>query len=159
MIRFTPLASALIWMGVLAAPTAAQSGQYAAISAADSVEFVEEAKDIQARYECYREQRTPPDWADLSSRCDDIVGRFCFRFPDHVDVDDWRAPEGPLELELAETRLLKDLDAIAEEIPGDLWIIGQRVYYLTDVNAHLSVADLARHCGGRAHWWCTALIG
>ena len=78
---------------------------------------------------------------------------------DHVDVDDWRAPEGPLELELAETRLLKDLDAIAEEIPGDLWIIGQRVYYLTDVNAHLSAADLARHCGGRAHWWCAALIG
>jgi hypothetical protein len=27
------------------------------------------------------------------------------------------------------------------------------------VNAHLSAADLARHCGGRAHWWCTALIG
>ena len=41
MIHFTPLASALIRMGVLAAPTAAQSGQYAAISAADSVEFVE----------------------------------------------------------------------------------------------------------------------
>ena len=60
MIRFTPLASALIWMGFLAAPTAAQSGQYAAISAADSVELVEEAKDIQARYERYREQRTPP---------------------------------------------------------------------------------------------------
>ena len=86
------------------------------------------------------------------------MGRFCFRFPDHVDIDDWRAPEGPLELELAETRLLKDLDAIAQKIPGDLWIIGQRVYYLTDVNAHLSAADLARHCGGRAHWWCTALI-
>ena len=60
MIRFTPLASALIWMGVLAAPTAAQSGQYAAISAPDSVELVKKAKDIQARYERYREQRTPP---------------------------------------------------------------------------------------------------
>ena len=63
-IRFTPLASALIWMGVLAAPTAApsaaQSGQYAAISAPDSVELVKKAKDIQTRYERYREQRIPP---------------------------------------------------------------------------------------------------
>ena len=59
-IRFTPLASALIWMGVLAAPTAAQSGHYAVISAADSVELVEKAKDVQARYERYRVQRTPP---------------------------------------------------------------------------------------------------
>ena len=47
-------------MGALALPTRALSEQYAARSVADSLELVEEAKDIQARYERYREQRTPP---------------------------------------------------------------------------------------------------
>ena len=114
-------------------------------------------RDIQARYERYREQRTPPDLADLSRRCDDVVGRFCFRFPDYADVDDWRAPEEPVELELARTRVLKDLGDIARKIPGDPWILGQRVYYLTDMGAWTSAANLARRCGGRTHWWCTAL--
>ena len=144
-------------MGALALPTRALSEQYAAPSVADSLELVEEAKDIQARYERYREQRTPPDLADLSRRCDDVVGRFCFRFPDYADVDDWRAPEEPVELELARTRVLKDLGDIARKIPGDPWILGQRVYYLTDMGAWTSAANLARRCGGRTHWWCTAL--
>ena len=82
------------------------------------LELLEEAKAIQARYERYREQRTPPSLASLTNRCDDIVGRYCFRFPDHVDVDDWRAPEQPVELELARTRVLKDIGNIGVKIPG-----------------------------------------
>ena len=157
MIRFAPLACALMLMGVLAVPTRALSGQQVAPSVPDSLELLEEAKDIQARYERHRERGTPPDLADLSTRCDDIVGRFCFRFPDHVAVDDWRAPEEPVDLELARTRVLRDLGRIARKIPGDLWILGQRVYYLTDMGAWANAASLARRCGGRTHWWCTAL--
>jgi len=123
----------------------------------DSLVLVAEAKDVQARYERYREQRTPPDLADVTRRCDEIVGRYCFRFPDHIDVDDWRAPEPPVELELARTRVLEDLGTIAGKIPGDLWILGQRVYYLTDFGAWTNATNLARRCGGRTHWWCTAL--
>ena len=163
MIRFPPplpaLASSLVLIGALAFPGHALSGQHAASSVADSLDLLEQARDVQARYERYREQRTPPDLADLSRRCDDIVGRFCFRFPDHVDVDDWRAPRQPVELELARTRVLEDLGEIARKIPGDLWIMGQRVYYLTDMGAWSTAANLARRCGGRTHWWCTALAG
>ena len=140
-------------IGALALPAGALGEQHAAPSVADSLELLEEAKDVQARYERYREQRTPPDLASLSRRCDEIVGRYCFRFPDHIDVDDWRAPEQPVELELARTRVLKDLGNIAGKIPGDLWILGQRVYYLTDLGAWTNAASLARRCGGRTHWW------
>ena len=135
----------------------AASAQYAPPTVADSLELLEEAKAVQARFERYREQRTPPDLADLSLRCDDIVGRFCSRFPDHIDVHEWRPPEDLPELDLARTRVLKDLSEIAEKIPGDLWILGQRVYYLTDNGAMTGAAGLARRCGGRTHWWCTAL--
>ena len=140
-------------------PAQALSGQFAATSVSDSLELVAEAKDIQARYERYREQRTPPDLADVTRRCDEIVGRYCFRFPDHIDVDDWRAPEQPVELELARTRVLEDLASIGGKIPRDLWILGQRVYYLSDLGAWTNAANLARRCGGRTHWWCTALVG
>ena len=122
-----PLALGALALGALALPSPALSEQYAPPSVADSLEFLEDAKEIQARYERYREQRTPPDLADLTRRCDDIVGRFCFRFPDHEDVHDWRAPEEPVELELARTRVLKDLGDIARKIPGDPWILGQRL--------------------------------
>ena len=152
-----PVSVWLMLMGALALPVRALSGQLTAPSVSDSLELVAEAKDVQARYERYREQRTPPDLADVSRRCDEIVGRYCFRFPDHIDVDDWRAPEQPVELELARTRVLEDLGIIAGKIPGDLWILGQRVYYLTDLGAWTNAANLARRCGGRTHWWCTAL--
>ena len=144
-------------LALLVLPAQALSGQSPAPSASDSLALVAEAKDIQARYERYREQRTPPDLADVTRRCDEIVGRYCFRFPDHIDVDDWRAPESPVELELARTRVLEDLGSIAGKIPGDLWILGQRVYYLTDLGAWTNATNLARRCGGRSHWWCTAL--
>ena len=144
-------------IGALALTAPDLSGQFAAPSVTDSLEFLEEAKDVQARYERYREQRTPPDLADVTRRCDEIVGRYCFRFPDHIDVDDWRVPEQPMELELARTRVLEDLGNIGGKIPGDRWILGQRVYYLTDLGAWTNAANLAKRCGGRTHWWCTAL--
>ena len=58
---------------------------------------------------------------------------------------------------MARTRVLKDLGNIGGKIPGDLWILGQRVYYLTDLGAWTNAANLAKRCGGRTHWWCTAL--
>ncbi len=57
----------------LVLPAQALTGQFAAPVASDSLEFLEEARDVQARYERYREQRTPPDLADVTARCDEIV--------------------------------------------------------------------------------------
>ena len=53
-----------------------------------------------------------------------------------------------MELELARTRVLEDLRNIGRKIPGDLWILGQRVYYLTDLGAWANAANLAKRCGG-----------
>ncbi len=154
-------------MGVLAFPALVLGGvplrahtlaaQTSSPSPADSLDLLEQAKDVQARYERYREQRTLPDLAALTNRCDDVVGRYCFRFPDHIGVDEWRAPDQPVELELARTRVLRDLGDIAGKIPGDLWVLGQRVYYLTGMGAWGNAVGLAQRCGGRSHWWCTAL--
>jgi hypothetical protein len=164
-IRLFALALVLSLNGPLVSPPRASSeqnepsAQNESISAADSLVLLAQAKDVQARYERFREQRMPPQLADLTRRCDDMVGRYCFRFPDHLDVDDWRAPEPSVELELGRTRLLSDLADIAAKIPGDLWILGQRVYYLTDMGAWANAANVARRCGGGTHWWCTALSG
>ena len=155
-----PVSTWLVLIGLIspfALAASALAEPQTPISSADSLDLLAQAKDVQARYERYREQRTPPGLASLTNRCDEMVGRYCFRFPDHIAVDDWHAPEPPVELELARTRLLGDLANIAGKMPGDLWILGQRVYYLTGMGAGANAANLARRCGGRTHWWCTAL--
>ena len=125
----------------------------------DSLSLLEEARDVQARVERYREQRTPPELASSVRRCDEIVGRFCFRFEELNESLPWQAPQDPVELELARTRAITELAVIARKIPGDLWVLGQRVYYLGEAHAWQNAASVALRCGGQVHWWCTALLG
>lgn len=130
----------------------------AQVSEADSLALVEKALDIQARYERFREERTPPDYATLSERCDDVVGRFCFRFQPHEPGREWTPPEQPVELEMAMTRLIRDLRDVGRSIPGDRWITGQRVYYYGAAGAWRDAASVAKSCEAET-WWCTALLG
>lgn len=125
----------------------------------DSLGLLEEARDVQARVERYREQRTPPELASIVRRCDEIVGRLCFRFEELHEEMPWEAPQAPIELELARTRAITKLGQIARKIPGDPWVLGQRVYYLGEANAWQMASSVAQRCGGRTHWWCTALLG
>jgi len=139
---------------ILAAPlpVAAQ------LSEADSLSQLDKARDVQARYERYREQRTPPDMATLSVRCDDVVGRYCFHFERHEPGQEWTPPEQPVELEMALTRVIRDLRAVQRELPGDRWVTGQRVYYLGEAGAWRNAARVAENCRA-ATWWCSALLG
>ena len=96
----------------------------------DSVALHEEAKDSQARFERFREERIPPELAGFARGCDDIIGRFCLRFEDGEDESEWKVPEEPVEFSMARVRVLRELRDVGEEIPGDSWVLGQRVIYI-----------------------------
>jgi hypothetical protein len=89
-----------------------------------------------------------------AARCDERIGRYCYwydPFPDAVR-------EEPQAVGRARERLLHDLAAAAERIPGDGWIAGQLVRYLAEHGLRDSAIITARRCHAEA-WWCGALEG
>ncbi len=147
--------SAMLVGLILAAPSSL-SGQEAN---PDSLDLLAKAKDVQARFERYREQRIPPELATYGGRgCDDLVGRFCLRFGNGEDDDEWMVPEEPVEFGMARVQVLRDLAEVGKEIPGDSWVLGQRVYYMGEVGNWSEAENLIRRCSGE-QWWCTALFG
>lgn len=163
MTRFVTTPATLVLSAVLAgtltlAPSGL-SGQDAGLAEADSLELLEKAKDAQARFERYREERIPPQLAGYGGGCDDIIGRFCLRFETGEDESEWTVPEEPIEFGMARVRVLRDLAEVAGDIPGDSWVLGQRVYYMGEVGNWARAESLVRECGGQDHWWCTALLG
>ncbi len=84
-----PAAAAAAVFGV--APAFAAESQDA--SNPDSVALHEEAKEVQARFERFREERIPPELGGFGRGCDEIVGRFCLRFEDGEDESEWTVPE------------------------------------------------------------------
>ena len=153
------LALAAIFMGLLPAARSGLAGQ----ENPDSLDLLKEAKEIQAKFERYREQRIPPElpWAGGGGGgrgCDDLVGRFCLRFGNGEDDDDWAVPKEPVEFGMARVQVLKDLAEIGKKIPGDSWVLGQRVFYMGEVGNWSEAEGLIRRCSGE-QWWCTALYG
>ena len=145
-----------VLVGLMPAVPADLSGQE---SNPDSLKLLAKAKDVQAKFERYREQRIPPELPTYGGRgCDDLVGRFCLRFGNGEDDDEWQVPEEPIEFGMARVQVLKDLAEIGQEIPGDSWVLGQRVYYMGEVGNWSEAENLIRRCSGE-QWWCTALLG
>ena len=153
------LALAAIFMGLLPAARADLAGQ----ENPDSLDLLAEAKEVQAKFERYREQRMPPEYPTAGGGgggggCDDLIGRFCLTMGNGDDDEEVEVPEEPVEFGMARVQLLKDLAEIAEEIPGDSWVLGQRVYYMGQVGNWSSADGLIRRCSGE-QWWCTVLYG
>ena len=124
----------------------------------DSVALHEKAKEAQARFERFREERIPPELAGYGGGCDEIVGRFCLRFEDGEDESEWTVPEEPIEFGMARVQVLEELAEIHAQIPRDSWILGQRVFYMGEVGDWRGAENLIRRCGG-GNWWCTSLLG
>ncbi|GMR12672.1 MAG: hypothetical protein BMS9Abin29_0863 [Gemmatimonadota bacterium] len=152
MLALAPAAAGTL---TFAGPTSVE----AQVSEADSLELLAKAKDVQTRFERYREERIPPELGRGGRGCDDLVGRFCLRFGGEDESGEWQVPEEPIEFGMARVRVLRDLAEIARKIPGDEWVLGQRVYYMGEVGDWGRAEKLAQQCGGRESWWCTALIG
>lgn len=122
----------------------------------DSSALHREARAAQARFERRRIARLPWTWAGGGGSCDERIGRMCLRFG---SGSDWERPEEDEAIREARDELLAALEDIAREIPGDDWVLGQRVHYLGEEERWGEAEALARECGGATPWWCRALLG
>lgn len=122
----------------------------------DSAELLERARDAQRRFEGVRRRHLPTAFGGGSRSCDDQVGRMCWA---HDSGSLWTPePEAP-EVTAAREALLAELAEVAGAIPGDEWVLGQRVWYLVEADRPAEAREVARRCGGPSTWWCAALEG
>jgi hypothetical protein len=119
----------------------------------DSQEILRQAKLAQQRFERLRRQQL----AKLSTRdigCHERIGWYCLYFP-RAWVSLGEAPV----VRQAREELIDTLAAAAHSLPGDEWILGQRVRYLVEVARPAEALALARNCRIARSWSCTALAG
>lgn len=122
----------------------------------DSAELRDRARDAQERFERVR-WRNLPRVPDSGGRpCSEVIGRFCLI----QGTEDWEPePEAP-EIVRGRESLLRTLAEIGEAIPGDRWVLSQRVLYLGEAGRWSEARELTRECGGQPEtWWCHGLAG
>ncbi len=148
------MATALAWAP--AAVLAQASDPVTTQPPAQAAELVARAKEAQEDFEDYRRDNLPRDTRWSRTECSAKVGRMCWRYLPDLQ---WRPPPESSELKNARHSLLLVLDSVAELIPEDPWILGQRVRYLLEGRRFAEGRDVARRCEGAPTWWCGALEG
>ena len=122
-------------------------------SRVDSAQISHQARNKQAAFERRRRLLLPKFSSGTADHCV-IIGRFCEWHPKYNgDV----IPNEGKTIRKARAELLADLAKAGEAIPGDDWIIGQRIRYLTEGH-DTSAVRVARSCRA-TRWWCDALLG
>lgn len=124
--------------------------------APDSVTVLRSARRAQEEFEYTRRHNLPERARGWSGVCGERIGRVCYWYEGGDDAD--QAPEEPARIRQARTRLLDVLDRAAAAIPGDEWIVGQRVRYRLDGGQPLLAARVVAQCRAVA-WWCGSLGG
>jgi len=129
----------------------------------DSLSLHREARSAQERFERLRVRHAPISWWSGSGPCDERVGRFCLRFgreseEEEEDRPSWIPPPDAPEVVEAREDLIATLTDIAHRIPGDPWVSGQRVAYLSEVGRWDEALEAATHCRADG-WWCRGLEG
>jgi hypothetical protein len=121
----------------------------------DSQQILRWSRDAQADFESTRRHNLPTVPGHAGGACDERIGRFCFWF----DGDGGAPPPAePQRIREARDRLVHQLDSVAAILPGDEWIVGQRVRYLLESGPTADALAAARACRAAA-WWCEALTG
>lgn len=121
----------------------------------DSLSAHRFAKNLQARFERTRLRHLPVAKSGASGECDEVIGRFCVW---DSGRDDWRPrPEDP-EITEARFTLLNSLDSLAAIVPGDHFILGQRVRYLIEADRWDEAVRVTQSCEAEA-WRCLAHRG
>ena len=119
----------------------------------DSVEISHRARDLQAGFERRRRFLLPRFYTGVAEQCV-IIGRFCEW---HPRQEDYVVPEEGKDIRSARAELLRDLEKASATLPGDDWIIGQRIRYLLE-SRDTAAISVARSCRA-GKWWCEALLG
>jgi hypothetical protein len=128
-------------------------GSLAQAQSSDSLRILRDARKAQREFEQHRRVHLPYNWDNGTGPCDVRIGRFCYWY----EPTDNRPPE-PRVIGRARERLLRELEAATAQLPGDDWILGQRVRYLVEDGRAAVAAAVARACRG-TRWWCDALEG
>jgi len=71
-----------------------------------------------------------------------LIGRFCEW---HPNPRDYVVPDEGNDIRRARAELLRDLERAGNAVPGDDWIVGQRIRYLVEGHDS-SVISVARSC-------------
>jgi hypothetical protein len=124
--------------------------------APDSVTVLKSARRAQEEFEFTRRHNLPERAGGWSGVCGQRIGRVCYWNESGEDED--TPPAEPARVRQARTRLLDALDRAAAAIPGDEWIVGQRVRYRLEDGQPSLAARVAAECRAVA-WWCEALDG
>ncbi|HSM04136.1 MAG TPA: hypothetical protein VK858_05930 [Longimicrobiales bacterium] len=123
---------------------------------ADSAEVHGAARDAQAAFERARLRNAPDAVGSWGGDCDEIVGRMCLRLRETGDW--WPGPPDPDDV-AARDELLRALSRAGDALPGDLWILAQRTYYLWEAGRPEAALPLLTPCRVTPAWWCDALAG
>src|SRR5439155_12529719 len=117
-------------------------------------DLLRRARQAQRDFEQTRRANLPAELGAAPHKCDERIGRYCYwydPFPDSAP------PESDI-VRQAREHLLDELAALGEQLPGNAWITGQLVRYLTESGRPDSAVITARHCRA-TRWWCNALEG
>jgi hypothetical protein len=128
----------------------------AAAQIPDSTTLLGTAKRAQARLERFRETRLPWVRATGVRACDVQIGRFCWEYDNRSDP--WSVSADGTDLVRRREELVDLLDETQLHLPGDGWILGQRIYYRTELGLWDDALAEANSCGAEP-WWCSALLG
>jgi len=136
-----------------------QSAPPVGVTSRDSTRAWRSARRAQGDFESLRRQLLPHATLVGATGCDAVVGRYCFL--QRVASD---PPQEALEVVAARARLLAILDSLGAIIPGDRWILGQRVRYLIEAGRPQAADSLGVACAASATVrsttsWCFALVG
>ena len=121
---------------------------------ADSQRVARSARSAQSAFESTRRHNLPLTPGASGGRCDVRVGRFCYWW----DEGEWEGPPEPPKIKAARSALLDRLAAAGARLPGDGWIVGQRVRYLVEDGRAADAVGVARACQATASW-CASLAG
>lgn len=123
----------------------------------DSVAVLKSARRAQEQFEAARRRSLPEQEGGWTGVCGEPIGRMCYWY-EHGDDEEDKVPDEPPRIRQARARLLAALDGAATTIPGDEWIVGQRVRYLLEDGNPQRAARVVEECRAVA-WWCEALGG
>jgi hypothetical protein len=125
----------------------------------DSTRALRVAHRAQGDFEALRRRMLPHGNLIAAPGCDAVVGRYCF-----LQQVASAAPQEAPEVVAGRIRLLATLDSVGALIPGDRWVVGQRVRYLIEAGHAQSADSLGVECASAASdhtmkSWCFALVG